>query len=51
LNIITKVRQAKLTDIYDSRVNSIGVNPLLFKKFLKNWKSKKLNETNFLIID
>ena len=37
-----RIKQAKLTDIYDSRLNSIGVNPSFFRHYLKKWRKKNL---------
>ena len=32
-----RIIQAKITDLYDCRLNSIGVNPYFFRIFLRKW--------------
>lgn len=33
-----QIVQAKITDIFDNRLNSIGVNPYYFRLFLRKWR-------------
>ncbi len=41
-----RIKQAKLTDIYDSRLNSIGVNPSFFRRYLRKWRKKNQLDKN-----
>ncbi len=41
-----RIIQAKLTDIYDSRLNTINLNPSFFRKYLKKWRKKNLYHKN-----
>ena len=37
-----RIKQAKITDIYDARLNSIDINPTFFRNHLKKWRKKNL---------
>ena len=35
-----RVIQAKITDFFDTQLNSISLNPNFFRNFLKKWRKK-----------
>ncbi len=37
LMLFFRIVQVKITDFYDCRLNSIGVNPYFFRLFLRKW--------------
>jgi len=37
-----RIKQAKFTDIYDTRLNSIDINPTFFRNYLKKWRKKNM---------
>jgi len=35
-----RIIQAKVTDFFDTQLNSININPDFFRDFLKKWRKK-----------
>lgn len=39
-----RVIQAKITDFFDTQLNSISLNPYFFRDFLKKWRKKNRSD-------